>query len=314
MSSRVRIFLASAIGLVLLFPISAAAADWVRIVSISPARGEFQPWSSGHAFDSSNSFAVTLEYNLESLPSAVVAANIIAPHSGVYQVPAPRRRGTGRLTVRVSMQCLDRDPAVLSSLRLRAFIAQPTNVYHARVDQAIPHTFRCHKGPLVKLPTPGVVPGVTPPAGAVPGVRPALACPDPSAVSLSARIIHRDNQWSGRVEIVGLVRNIGRGAYHPGRRRQLVELTEQVPGGRARIVKSQWFSNLRPGETVKVRYRRHWNSSSPAEGEFPPTYVLSIVYKPAPGKGESGPSVDCHLSNNRKTMSGTEINRLFRSH
>ena len=314
MGSRLRIFLAAAVGLCLLSPISAHAADWVRIVSITPASGEFHPWVRGHAFDASNSFVVTLAYNLESLPSAVVAANITAPHSGVYQVPAPRTRGTGRLSLRVSMMCLDKDPAVLSGLRLRAFIAQPVGVYHFYVDKAIPHTFRCHKGPTLKVPPAGVTPGVTPPGGVVPQLPPAAPCPDPAVVKLAPRITHRDNQWSGTVEIYGVARNLGRGSYHPGRRHQELRLTEQVPGGTARVVASRRFADLAPGQRVTIQFRRHWNSASPAEGEFPPTYTLAIVYNPAISKGARGANRDCRLDNNEKTMNGSQINRLFRSH
>lgn len=291
-------------------PASAGAADWVRIVSISPASGEFQPWVSGHVFDSTNSFEVKLDYNLESLPSAVVAANIVVPHSGVYQVPAARTRGRGSLKIKVSMQCLSGDPAVLSGLRLRAFIAQPVGVYHAQAEQAIPHKFRCRKEPMLKVPTPIVTPGIKPGVKINPDVlKPANGCPDPAFDSLRPRLVRRSTRYRsrGEIQIVGTIRNRGSAPFDTSAGQQEVQLWERTPGARPVMVKRDRFEDLAPGATHTIHYERKWDTSI----EFPPDYQLRIVYDPDILKDGNTKNDDCNNSNNKGELRGAQINAIF---
>ncbi|HEX9625876.1 MAG TPA: hypothetical protein VGA00_02935 [Acidiferrobacterales bacterium] len=167
--------------------------------------------------------------------------------------------------------------------------------------------------PPKKLATPiqgvGTSPAVKNPAlPAVqrPGIRlPVGQCPDPAAQRIDFRIVSRTSQFAGSVEIVGVVKNVG-AAYESRPNQQMMHLYED-----SRLVKYQAFHNLAPGQEVTIRYSRTWNSSSPAEGEFPPTYKLVIVYDPDITLDGNPKNDDCAGSNNMRTRSGTGINALF---
>jgi hypothetical protein len=154
----------------------------------------------------------------------------------------------------------------------------------------------------------GTSPAVKNPALQRPGIRlPAGQCPDPAAQRIDFRIVSRTSQFAGSVEIVGVVKNLGGGAYESQPNQQMMHLYED-----ARLVKHQAFHNLAPGQEVTIRYTRSWNSASPAEGEFPPTYKLVIVYDPDITKDGNPKNDDCVWANNTRTRSGTGINALFR--
>ncbi len=169
-----------------------------------------------------------------------------------------------------------------------------------------------------------VMPGVQTPSGAItkpkatrqpakPGTMKSLrgesgqVCTDPAARSIDFRIVNKTNQFKGRVEITGTIKNIGLAAYETRTNQQSIELFEG-----SQLVKNQAFGNLSPGQTATIRYQRNWNSSSPAEGEFPPRYLLMIVYKPDITKDGNPKNDDCVGTNNRKERSGAAINGLFR--
>lgn len=131
-------------------------------------------------------------------------------------------------------------------------------------------------------------------------------CTDPAARSIDFRIVRRTSQFTGRVEITGTIKNIGKAAYETRPNQQSVHLYEG-----STLVKQQAFGNLSPGQTVTIRYQRNWNSSSPAEGEFPPTYKLLIVYDPDIFIDGNPKNEDCVSANNTKERSGSDINALF---
>lgn len=58
-------------------------------------------------------------------------------------------------------------------------------------------------------------------------------------------------------------------------------------------------------------FEREWNASSPAEGEFPPTYKLAISYDPDIYIDGTKSNDDVNGRNNRKSRAGTGINALF---
>lgn len=143
-------------------------------------------------------------------------------------------------------------------------------------------------------------------------LRPQLACPDPAAQAVNFSLVSRTSPFQGRVRITGVVRNRGTDVYQSGANQQIIYLYEQVPGGRAQLVAQQSFQNLAVGQEVTVMFERPWNVSSPAEGEFPPSYVLQIGYDPDIRIDGNPNNDDCRLGNNRLERNGTEMGSLFR--
>jgi hypothetical protein len=111
---------------------------------------------------------------------------------------------------------------------------------------------------------------------------------------------------------VGTVKNVGGAPYVSGPNQQIAQLYEINPGGRPRLVASRAFQNLAPNEAVTVTFERDWNSASPAEGEFPPTYRLLVTYDPDIRLDGNTKNDDCNSGNNVKDRAGSDINGLFR--
>ncbi len=141
---------------------------------------------------------------------------------------------------------------------------------------------------------------------------PPKKCPDPAVQGIDFAIVSKTSQFSGKVKITGVVKNIGLEPYISGPNQQAVYLYEVPMGGKANLVATKKFQNLNPGQEVKVTYERNWNASSPAEGEFPPSYKVVIAYDPDITLDSNPKNDDCNMNNNQKERSGTEINALFR--
>lgn len=114
------------------------------------------------------------------------------------------------------------------------------------------------------------------PIPAVSGLRPDprpqldLRCngPDLAAHEINFRITQRFSRFRGRVRITGIVKNIGKQAFHSDPRQAGVSLLED-----GRVVVERSIAALAPNATLELVYTRNWDSSSPAEGEFPPNYI-----------------------------------------
>jgi hypothetical protein len=137
-------------------------------------------------------------------------------------------------------------------------------------------------------------------------------CIDPAAASIDFSITNRTSLFGGVVRVVGKVKNVGNATFESGRGQQIAQLLEIVPGGTPRVVASAPFERLAPGAEVPLVFSRAWNASSPAEGEFPPTYRLVLSYDPDIAIDGNTKNDDCRTDNNRLERSGTAINALFR--
>ncbi len=58
-------------------------------------------------------------------------------------------------------------------------------------------------------------------------------------------------------------------------------------------------------------FERPWNMSPPAEGEFPPSYVLEIGYNPDIRIDGNPNNDDCRLGSNRLERSGAQMRTLL---
>jgi len=144
----------------------------------------------------------------------------------------------------------------------------------------------------------------------------ARACVDPSAFEIRFEIARRVTQFTGRVRITGVVKNVGTTAFScsPGAVQASAHLY-QMPAGATSggtLRGHTDFSALAVGGTVTVSYECDWNSSSPAEGEFPPSFKLMVVYDPDILLDSNPANDDCNAGNNSRSRSGTDINAMLR--
>ncbi|MCG6137132.1 MAG: choice-of-anchor D domain-containing protein [Nostoc sp. LLA-1] len=126
--------------------------------------------------------------------------------------------------------------------------------------------------------------------------------PDLAADAIDFDIIpiSPEDRFRGTVKITGRIKNVGLGDFQSQQKEKIAELYEIPLGGKPRLLEIFSVQSLAAGQETKFSYTREWNSSSPAEGEWPPKYELRIVIK------------DNNLSNNIKTRDGSDINDLFR--
>lgn len=147
-------------------------------------------------------------------------------------------------------------------------------------------------------------------------IRPVPPCLDPAAFEIRFEIVRRDTPFRGRVRITGVVKNIGTAPFtcNPGSMQASAHLYELPPGAVSggTLRGHTDFSSLAVNGTVTVSYERDWDSSSPAEGEFPTSFRLMIVYDPDILLDGNKANDDCKINNNTKSRSGTEINALLR--
>jgi hypothetical protein len=134
---------------------------------------------------------------------------------------------------------------------------------------------------------------------------------DLAARRIEANILRSLSPTVADIEVVGYVRNVGTLGYQSNATQQVARLYKINPGGAPRLVASQPFANLAPGQEVAVRYTRRWDRSSPAEGEFPPTYRLVIEFDPDIAFDGNPLNDDRVQPNNATEMSGTRINDLL---
>ncbi|WP_298309661.1 hypothetical protein [uncultured Aquimarina sp.] len=137
---------------------------------------------------------------------------------------------------------------------------------------------------------------------------------DLEATSITFTIV-KDDDFTGTATITGTVTNIGDANFNSGNGQQAVRLYQRSLGAPApgELVDTVSFTNIDAGETLTIRYSRPWNSSSPAEGEFPPDYRIVIDYDPDIFIDGNDQNNDSDLTNNDLTVSGSGINDLFRN-
>lgn len=145
-------------------------------------------------------------------------------------------------------------------------------------------------------------------------IRPRVDCIDPAATEIRFEIVRRDSQFTGRIRITGVVKNIGNKAFQSGPNQAAAYLYQLPPGATSggTLVAQQPFTDLAVGNALNVSWERDWNSSSPNEGEFPNSYRLLIVYDPDIYMDANKENDDCNGNNNQKDRNGSEINDMLR--
>ncbi len=130
-------------------------------------------------------------------------------------------------------------------------------------------------------------------------------CPDPAAKQLQFQILNKTGAFDGDVRITGTIRNDGT-QYNSSPTQQSIHLYQGNT-----LVATKPFHNLNPGQQVEIQFDRHWNASSPSEGEFPPNYKLMISYDIDINLDGNPANDDCVGANNQRERSGMGINDLF---
>ena len=124
----------------------------------------------------------------------------------------------------------------------------------------------------------------------------------------------KTDDYNGMATIKGTIKNIG-DDFASGEGQQIIYLYERSLGTPTSQlgteVARKAFTSLAAGETLDVSFSRNWNSASPAEGEFPPEYILVIGYDPDLYIDGNLNNDDTHHDNDKIMVSGSGINALF---
>ena len=123
-----------------------------------------------------------------------------------------------------------------------------------------------------------------------------------------------ETEFAGNATITGNIINIG-DDFRSGSGQQVIRLYERslgVPTDQpGQEVANLSFTSLDAGETLEVSFTRPWDSSSPAEGEFAPEYILVIDFDPDLHIDGNDHNDDSDSGNNRILVSGHLINSMF---
>jgi len=130
--------------------------------------------------------------------------------------------------------------------------------------------------------------------------------PDPVADAIVFQVVKRQD-FRADVLISGVVVNRGLGHFRTDASQASVCLYEGN-----KVVAKTALKELLAGQKIVLEYRRSWDASSPAEGEFPPMYTLKIVYDPDFAIDGNRHNDDANLKNNTTNRSGVEINEMLR--
>jgi hypothetical protein len=159
--------------------------------------------------------------------------------------------------------------------------------------------------PTVKIPGPAIKPTIRP---VVPVVK---ECRDPSADSLTFQILSHDkaHKTRGRIRVTGVVKNIGNAAFESDPRQAQALLSEIPAEGGAGTIKAQRaIASLAPGASFTLRFERDWDTAR----EFPPKFTLLVTYDPDIYMDANKKNDDCNQNNNRRELTGEQINRTWR--
>lgn len=126
--------------------------------------------------------------------------------------------------------------------------------------------------------------------------------------------ITKTGNFTGVATITGTIRNTS-DDYVSADGQQSLYLYERSLGTPTdqpgTLVAQRAFTNLAKDATLTVSYSRDWNASSPAEGEFPPEYILVISYDPDIYLDGNKHNDDNNTANDELLASGSGINDLF---
>lgn len=137
---------------------------------------------------------------------------------------------------------------------------------------------------------------------------PVIQCRNPAAQSLTFQVLSRGlHRTEGRIRITGVVKNVGNAVFESDPRQATAALYETPAGGRGTIKAQQSIARLEPNATITLNIERDWSTST----EFPPTFTLLISYDPDIYIDGNKNNDDCNQNNNKKELSGAEINRRW---
>lgn len=134
-------------------------------------------------------------------------------------------------------------------------------------------------------------------------------CPDPAISKINFKVLNQTGPHTGEIRVQAILKNQGGRDFISGPGQAAVLIYEQHPGAPPTLVVNREFRKLEAGTFKKIAFKRTWNSSSPAEGEFPPTYIVTISYDPDIRMDGNKQNDDCNLENNSKKRNGDWFNR-----
>jgi len=134
---------------------------------------------------------------------------------------------------------------------------------------------------------------------------------DLEATSIEFSVANVTPNFTADATITATITNMGE-EFSTSENQIFINLLERQLGvSTGTVVDDIRPTNLAPGEQRTLSFTRPWNASSPAEGEFPPNYILEIVYDPDFGIDGNDNNNDFNFENNQLIASGIAINALI---
>jgi archaellum component FlaG (FlaF/FlaG flagellin family) len=133
------------------------------------------------------------------------------------------------------------------------------------------------------------------------------------AADIQIQIISKANDYSGRIRVIGIVKNVGKQAYQskPNQQTLYLYMTDAAGNNITKTLgQKSNFTLVKPGQALSlITYVMDWNTSQ----EFGPGFKASIVFDPDIAADGNKANDDQYAPNNLKSLSNDAVNHLFKS-
>ncbi len=135
------------------------------------------------------------------------------------------------------------------------------------------------------------------------------------AVDLKVKVLSKTNDYSGRIRLIGTVKNVGKLPYQSKPNQQMVYIYQTDAAGN--VTKTLAKKNvsaakkviIKPGqEILLLQADMNWSHQ-----EFGPGYKISIVFDPDIAADGNTANDDQNSANNEKYLSHQAIDKIFKS-
>lgn len=113
---------------------------------------------------------------------------------------------------------------------------------------------------------------------------------------------------NGEITIIGVVRNVGDDFSSSTGQQSIVLYEKPIAGSETEVARTD-FTDLGANETLQLPYTRTWSTSN----EFPPEYILKIVYDPDIFIDGNVNNDDTNSENDSLNATGYEIHDILNS-
>jgi hypothetical protein len=125
--------------------------------------------------------------------------------------------------------------------------------------------------------------------------------------TITCQLLNQTTSFNGILEIKGIIKNIGNSDFSSGLNQPKAYLILKAQAGSEIILEELDFNSLSKDNELTISHQRTWLTST----EFPPSFIVRIVYDPDILSDGNDNNDDTNTSNNSNQLLPNVINDLF---